>query len=112
MPFDWTNTPTYNEQGGVESSTIVNNGDATVSKLIKDAATYANTLDNDIPLSVALQHVITANSLTLNSYEKAMLYATLQDEFAVESSSLGTWWYDADGSVFQLLVMLSQLLII
>lgn len=41
LPFDWTNTPAYSEQGSRVSSTIVSNGDARVKKLIKDAATYA-----------------------------------------------------------------------
>mmetsp|Transcript_3042 Transcript_3042/g.4269 ORF Transcript_3042/g.4269 Transcript_3042/m.4269 type:complete len:581 (-) Transcript_3042:161-1903(-) len=97
LPFDWSNTPTYNEQGAAVSDAVVNAGDAKINKLIRDAATYANTLDADIPLSTALQHVISSQSLLFNSYEKATLHSTLQDEFGTESDSLSAWWYDATG---------------
>ena len=61
------------------------------------SSTSLDSLNSDISLSAALQHVISAQSLVFNSYEKATLYTTIQDEYGVEPSALSAWWYDANG---------------
>ena len=95
--FDWTNNPSFDEKGNPVSASIMTTGDAKINKLKKDAATYAEAKDTDISLDAALKAVIQKQSLTFNSYEKAMLYASLLDEYATEPSNLSAWWYDATG---------------
>jgi monoamine oxidase len=98
VPSDPDNITLYAADGErIDDPTALELEDA-FDELMSEIDAYRETLDSDIALGTAIQHVL--NEWDLSDEERhalrAMVNITIEHEYAADVDDLSLWWWDSD----------------